>query len=79
MDDKYIITTNQQGQPENRKGAVGPSNVATSGDGETSDALEVGPDSIPEHPRKPEILKKSLTRKFATHPATPMKTKIENR
>jgi hypothetical protein len=48
MADNYIITNTQQGQPQNRKGAVGPSNVAAA---EKPDPIEVpGEDaaSIPE-------------------------------
>jgi len=74
MDDKYIITTNQQGQPQNRKGAVGPSNVAL---GETPAPEDVpGEDTnpIPEQfppgqtPTRPAIV--------TDHSAKSMKDKI---
>ena len=78
MDDKYIITNTQQGQPENRKGAVGPANVAAA---ERPKPLEVPgedeasiPDSIPE--RFPPGQTQGRPAIVTDHPSKSMKDKI---
>ena len=58
MDDKYIISNTQQGQSPERKGAVGPSNVAVSGEPDENELLQEGPESIPSREER-------LARKFA--------------
>ena len=72
MQDKYIITTNQQGQPQNLKSPVGPSNVATGEDPNKDEFLHQGPEEIPEHvhvpPKTPGTVKDTSNR--------PMKEKI---
>jgi hypothetical protein len=57
MTDKYIINTEQQGQPQNSKSSVGSPNVVDTIGGHLTDdeRIDEGPVPPPDHPDLPGI------------------------